>query len=308
MAYYGAKPIKVADGGTGQVTLTNHGVLLGQGTSPIVAVSPGNDGTLLAGVTGADPVFSTNCPGTFFFAVSSAGVPLVLTVANTDNTNTASNSATIASTGGPAGGDPRHQYVISVGSVNNYSWIVSNAATSPEDDPFQHVMGTTAGAQLNIVMQKSGLITKPRDTCFLAYLPTQVNNVTGAGGVYTLGVSGITAVTKVFDQNSNLTTGGVFTAPSTGLYDIRVVIRVIASASSKVFTINLITSNRTYQFTHNDASLSGPESISVEAICDFDLGDTATATCVVTGEVGNTDGIAGTGTPVLTYICGRLVA
>jgi hypothetical protein len=48
----------VAGGGTGAVTLTNHGVLLGQGTSPIVATAVGATGTLLAGNTGADPSFT----------------------------------------------------------------------------------------------------------------------------------------------------------------------------------------------------------------------------------------------------------
>lgn len=49
----------VGNGGTGATTLTNHGVLLGQGTSAIVATSVGATGTVLAGNTGADPTFQT---------------------------------------------------------------------------------------------------------------------------------------------------------------------------------------------------------------------------------------------------------
>ncbi len=50
-------PITVAHGGTEKTTLTNHGVLLGQGTSPVVAVV-GSNNTVLHGNTGADPSYS----------------------------------------------------------------------------------------------------------------------------------------------------------------------------------------------------------------------------------------------------------
>jgi hypothetical protein len=50
-------PLAVSSGGTGIATLTNHGVLLGQGTSAVAAVV-GTNNTLLHGVTGADPAFS----------------------------------------------------------------------------------------------------------------------------------------------------------------------------------------------------------------------------------------------------------
>jgi len=49
----------VQGGGTGATTLTNHGVLLGQGTSAVVATAVGSTGTVLAGNTGADPTFQT---------------------------------------------------------------------------------------------------------------------------------------------------------------------------------------------------------------------------------------------------------
>lgn len=50
----------VAGGGTGQVTLTNHGVLIGQGTSAIAATAAGTAGQVLqSGGASADPVYST---------------------------------------------------------------------------------------------------------------------------------------------------------------------------------------------------------------------------------------------------------
>ncbi len=50
----------VAGGGTGAVTLTNHGVLIGQATSAIVATAAGTAGQVLqSGGASADPVYST---------------------------------------------------------------------------------------------------------------------------------------------------------------------------------------------------------------------------------------------------------
>lgn len=48
----------VTQGGTGVATETAHGVLLGQGTSPITATAVGATNTVLHGNTGADPSFS----------------------------------------------------------------------------------------------------------------------------------------------------------------------------------------------------------------------------------------------------------
>ena len=57
-----ATTLTVANGGTGQVTLTDHGVLVGSGVSAVDALSVGTNGQLLVGSTGADPVFATlNC-------------------------------------------------------------------------------------------------------------------------------------------------------------------------------------------------------------------------------------------------------
>ena len=51
--------LPVASGGTGNVSLTNHGVLLGSGVSPISVTSPATDGQVLVGSTGSDPAFTT---------------------------------------------------------------------------------------------------------------------------------------------------------------------------------------------------------------------------------------------------------
>ena len=51
-------PIEIIYGGTESTTLTDHGVLVGSGTSPITALSVGATNTVLQGSTGADPSFT----------------------------------------------------------------------------------------------------------------------------------------------------------------------------------------------------------------------------------------------------------
>ncbi len=53
----------VAGGGTGAATFTAHGVMLGEGTSPLVPTAAGATGTILAGVTSNDPAFTATPAG-----------------------------------------------------------------------------------------------------------------------------------------------------------------------------------------------------------------------------------------------------
>ena len=55
--------LAVDQGGTGAVTLTDGGVLVGSGTSAITALAAGTNGQLLVGSTGSDPVFVTATDG-----------------------------------------------------------------------------------------------------------------------------------------------------------------------------------------------------------------------------------------------------
>jgi len=54
-----ATDVGVAYGGTGVSTLTQYGVLVGNGATDITALTVGTNGQLLVGSTGADPVFAT---------------------------------------------------------------------------------------------------------------------------------------------------------------------------------------------------------------------------------------------------------
>jgi len=59
MAYKRQSAQPVIEGGTGAVTLTDHGVLVGSGTSAVDALTAGSNGQALIGSTGVDPVFAT---------------------------------------------------------------------------------------------------------------------------------------------------------------------------------------------------------------------------------------------------------
>lgn len=62
VALFGASIFQVYQGGTGRSTLTAHGVLLGQGSSAIVASSAGGSGTCFMGNgASSDPTFQA-CP------------------------------------------------------------------------------------------------------------------------------------------------------------------------------------------------------------------------------------------------------
>lgn len=81
----------VAGGGTGAVTLTNHGVLLGQGTSAVVATATGSSGQVLqSGGASADPAYST---ATYPATATGTG-----TILRADGTNWVATTATYPNT------------------------------------------------------------------------------------------------------------------------------------------------------------------------------------------------------------------
>jgi hypothetical protein len=82
--------LDVARGGTGASTLTNHGILVGQGTSAVSTVGPLTNGQLVIGSTGGDPV-----------AASLTGTANQITVTNGVGQITLSTPQDIATTSSP---------------------------------------------------------------------------------------------------------------------------------------------------------------------------------------------------------------
>lgn len=63
----------VAGGGTGAVSFTAHGVILGEGTSPLGVTAAGTTGQVLTGVTGSDPVWASPASSSISITGDSGG-------------------------------------------------------------------------------------------------------------------------------------------------------------------------------------------------------------------------------------------
>jgi len=105
MAYIGAKPVPVVIGGTGDTTLTAHGVLLGEGTSAISATATGSAGqVLLSGGSSADPSYVTPTSGTGLSVTTNAttlsyGLSITPLTQIDGNTSSVSGSTVTLTTG-----------------------------------------------------------------------------------------------------------------------------------------------------------------------------------------------------------------
>jgi len=77
-------PVDVPHGGTGLATITDHGVMVGSGTAAVTPLAVGATGTVLAGVTGADPAFSATPSVTTLTASARLISPIVTAPAATD--------------------------------------------------------------------------------------------------------------------------------------------------------------------------------------------------------------------------------
>lgn len=135
-------------------------------------------------VGGANGLLTSVSPG------ATVGQPLV------SNNATSNPSFGIASVAG--GGTGTNTY----GNLSGI--IVYNGST------YTNYAGTS--------IDSTGRYTNTNQPCFMAYLPSSDNNVTGDGTLYVLGTGAI--LTELYDIGNNFNNGtGVFTAPVTGLYE-----------------------------------------------------------------------------------------
>ena len=295
-------PIEVAFGGTGQATLTDKGVLVGNGTSGIAATVAGTTGQILTGVTSAAPVFGTSNAGSFSFSSATAGATRTLKVEHTDNTNTASHAVLRAEVGGTSGGDPYLQTGI-LAVVAPTLGVKNNAS-----DAFRFCSATALGGNTNIEIATTGEMTKPKQSAFMAYMGTTDSNVTGDGTALTIGTGN--ALTEVFDLNSDFNTNGTFTAPVTGRYILGCCICIGGMDTSNSARSLIFAGGATYYITHtqgfsirnasnNYLTNSGRIMISMAA------GATAVFKTQVFNDSGKITDIIGGASPV-TYVYGFL--
>lgn len=159
--------------------------------------------------------------------------------------------------------------------------------------------------------EDTGEMTFPLQSCFLAYIPSDVNNITGAGTLFTLGNS--TAFTEVFDRNSDFNINGTFTAPVTGIYmfNINITMKGITLLMTSAF-VQVTTTARSYTSGYlNPFALlagSGSVSLSFSTLVDMTATNTATFSVSINGGAGDTADVVGTGSPYSTFISGSLIA
>jgi hypothetical protein len=208
MAYKRISPMPVAEGGTGQITLTNHGVLVGAGTSGITQLSVGATNTVLLGSTGGNPSFGT-----------------VPNAALTNSSVTLSNGNNITVTGSPLslGGTA----TIAVTGTTTNSVQIGNAGGSLTSLTVgtngQVLLGATSSAPAFVTPTAGSGLAVTANASTLSYAisaPVSIANggtnatsfVTTDGTVYYNGTSLVTTTTGTAGQV--LTSNGVGSAPT----------------------------------------------------------------------------------------------
>lgn len=279
--------------------------------------------------TGASTTASSNSAGSVTFTATNLDFPVSSTGTGGlgfehCNVDTASLNTTSYTANGSGSNAARYTGFfsgtasgISIGAgatliINNSNVNSSNtnAITGAGTIQYSSVTFTGSSSVINTTTQTAlytnlGKYKASGQPAFLAYLASDVTDITGAGGTYTLG-SG-TALTEVFDLDGNFNTNGTFTAPVTGKYSLTASIRAIGATVATSSVLSIITSNRTFiNVISRPAGSSGFNQV-LTVLCDMDAADTATVTLVVSGEAGNTVDIDGDANPA-TYFCGHLVA
>lgn len=170
-------PVVVTSGGTGQITNTNHGVLLGQGASAIVATAAGTTNTVLLGNTAADPSFGT-----------------VPNAALTNSTVTLNNGNNLTVTGGTPlalGGTASFnltgttQHAVQVGNA-------SGSLTSVAVGNTNQVLNGNTGADPSFGQVPNGALVNDSITLSNGNNITVTGSPVALGGTATIAVTGTT--------------------------------------------------------------------------------------------------------------------
>jgi len=140
----------------------------------------------------------------------------------------------------------------------------------------------TAPEYKTLKVTTAGIMTNESQPAFLAFAVLQ-SNVTGDNTVYT-----VIFANEIFDQAANFNGVSTFTAPKTGKYKFNIHIHLygLTTNTNVVYTLVLVTSNRTYNLItdYTPFTILGSEGgWSAGALADMDAGDTAVITVGVYG-------------------------
>lgn len=231
---------------------------------------------------------------------SISGVTNTLTITNLSNTASSVARETIVVGGGSAG-DPSLNFNVS--GVTNWEMGIDNSVS----DNLTISQGVSLGTNDVWRMTVAGERTMPLQPSFLGILGTTDANVTGNSTNYFLGSGN--ALTIIFDQGGDFTTGGVFTAPVTGRYFFAQAIQLnpVVAGQNQANT-SFATSNRTYYTsTFNATNCFNPGGgvhFGGSVLADMDAADICRTATTVGGGAQTVGAAGGTGG---TYFSGFLV-
>lgn len=186
--------------------------------------------------------------------------------------------------------------VVTLGTTNGASSLALQTGTA--DFSLASATGTIISAL------DTGETTLPLQPAFLGFLASTVNNVTGNNALFTLGTT--TALTEVFDQNSDFNTNGTFTAPVTGKYFLQGGGQLSGCTAATNFWIYISTSNRDFYLQRSRAASALVFGAQISALADMDSGDTAVIKLQAFGEAADTDDATGDATRPFNYFSGCL--
>jgi hypothetical protein len=200
--------IGVAKGGTGAVSLTAHGLLIGEGTAAVAATAVGSSNQILIGQSGADPIWATTLPGAALPAytgdVTSPAGGTVNTLVNIPNATTAAGAILFSNIAAPA--------TPAAGKVQLYTDSTNNilAAKNSAGTVSSTVVPSTAPSnQFATGLSVSGVLAYAQPSVGnLSGLPVTVSQggtgaITLTGYVKGAGTSALTAVGSI--PNTDIT-------------------------------------------------------------------------------------------------------
>lgn len=229
---------------------------------------------------------------------STSGGTNTLLVQNASNT-ASSNALMNLSVGGTSAADAFTKYTVS--GTTNWSQGVDNS----DSDAYVLAASTALGTTNVMRASTAGEINYPLQPAFLGFLGSPDSNVTGDGTYYLLGQGN--ALTEIFDQSSDFTTAGVFTAPITGRYHLSGCLYISGLTSSHTSGwIELTTSNRAptsnYLSPAACKTVGNEMVLGISMLVDMDATDTASLRCKVESGTKVVDVISGASSIFTGYL------
>jgi hypothetical protein len=167
------------------------------------------------------------------------------------------------------------------------------------DIPANLILGNTAATYSD-----AGFITTNPSYAFFVYLNAPVANATGDGTSYILGTDPLAIV---YNFDNVVTTGGIFTAPRDGIYNLSAQASIINTTIATDFNLSIIATNGSIENFNQRTASSNDQTMQCNASFKMVKGDVAAVAITVLGEAAATDSIDGGASPFVTWFQGNMV-